>query len=162
MKLTNSFRFFQHWMKEMLSLYLWKFLLVYVNNIIIFSVTLKNHLHHLNSALTVLKNFEITLSLSKCHLRYSSIKMLEYHVFHLELSTVKEKMKVIWLIKFFKTIQKLETGLDFFEYYWKFVSHYTVIAESLIQLKTADLKEKFCKDKKITLLGQQHLNGAVT
>ena len=86
MELTNFSEFFQHCIKDMLQSYLWKFLLIYVNNIIIFSESLKTHLQHVNQTLYTLKKSEITFFLSKCHFRYFSIKMLKHYVFHLGLT----------------------------------------------------------------------------
>ncbi len=47
MGLGNTLGFFQHRMKKVLEKYLSKFVLVYVDDIIIYSPTLKDHLVHL-------------------------------------------------------------------------------------------------------------------
>jgi hypothetical protein len=51
MGLGNTPGFFQHRMKKVLEKYLWKFVLVYVDDIIIYSPTLENHLVHLEEIL---------------------------------------------------------------------------------------------------------------
>ena len=154
MELTNFSEFFQHCIKDMLQSYLWKFLLIYVNNIIIFSESLKAHLQHVDQTLYTLKKSEITLSLSKCHFKYPSIKMLKHYVFCLGLNTVEEKTEIIHQMKFSWTLQKLKTELDFFRYYCKFVSHFVAIAESLIWLKTQGFKEELNKRQ----LHQNHVS----
>ena len=151
MKLTNSSEFFQHCMKDMLQFYLWKFLLIYVNDIIIFSETLKTHLQYVDQTLYTLKKSEVTLFLSKCHFKYLSIKILRHYVFCLGLNTVKEKTEIIHQMKFSWTLWELKTELDFFEYYHKFVSHFTAIVKSLIWLKTQSFKGGSNK-------GQSHQN----
>jgi hypothetical protein len=44
----NISEFFQHRMEKVLEKYLWKFVLVYIDDIIIFSLTLEDHLKHLD------------------------------------------------------------------------------------------------------------------
>lgn len=73
MGLANSPGFFQHRMENLFEKYLWEFVLVYIDDIIIFSQTLEDHLIHLDRALTLLENVGVTLSISKCHFAYPSI-----------------------------------------------------------------------------------------
>jgi hypothetical protein len=56
MNLNNISEFFQHRMKKVLKKYLWKFVFVYINNIIIFFSTFENYLKHLNEILIFWKN----------------------------------------------------------------------------------------------------------
>jgi hypothetical protein len=93
-----------------------------MNDIIVFSLSLKDHLTHLNDVLTLLKQFDVILSLNKCHFAYSSVKALEHHVSRLELSTLNEKTQAIRELHFSKTLRNLEIELKFFDYYRKFVS----------------------------------------
>ena len=96
--------------------------------------------------LEILNNSDVTLSLFKYHFAYSSIKALNHYVLRLKLSTLKEKVNAILAMIFLTTLRKLETDLDFFECYRKFISHYAAIARSLIALKTRDFKNNLMKD----------------
>lgn len=69
-KLINFLKFFQHCMKELFAEYFWKFILIYVNDIIVFSHNLKNYLHHLNWILNILKQSDITLAMIKCYFAF--------------------------------------------------------------------------------------------
>ena len=80
MGLTSSSGFFQAHMEQLLSKYLWKFLCIYINNIIIFSQNTDNHLVHLDEVLTLLEESGISLAISKCHFAYHSVQMLGHHV----------------------------------------------------------------------------------
>ena len=95
MGLTNSPGFFQHRMESILVKYLWFFVLIYIDDIIIFSRSKEEHLHHLDRILQLLEDSEVTLSIAKCHFGYPSIKALGHHVSQLGLSTVEEKTEVI-------------------------------------------------------------------
>src|SRR5438876_20039 len=91
--LTNLPGFFQHRMESILAKYLWFFILVYIDNIIIFSRSKKEHLHHLDRILQLLEDLGVTLSIAKCHFSYLSIKALGHHISRLGLSTIEEKTK---------------------------------------------------------------------
>ena len=67
-------------MEQLLSKYLWKFLCIYINNIIIFSWNTDNHLVHLDEVLTLLEESGISLAISKCYFAYCSVQMLGHHV----------------------------------------------------------------------------------
>ena len=63
-------------MNKVLAKFLWLFVLVYIDNIIIYSQTFEQHAKHLNSVLRAIANANITLSLPKCHLGYQSLILL--------------------------------------------------------------------------------------
>src|SRR5438034_303188 len=95
MGLTNSPGFFQHQMESILAKYLWFFILVYVDDIIVFSRSKEEHLYHLDRILQLLEDSGVTLSIAKCYFGYPSIKALGHHVSQLGLSTIEEKTKAI-------------------------------------------------------------------
>src|SRR5204863_2723513 len=53
------------------------FVCCYINDIVIFSKTLKNHFQHLNIVFNLFNRLEITLKKIKTHLDYSSIILLD-------------------------------------------------------------------------------------
>lgn len=73
MGLANSPGFFQNQMEALLSCFLWKFALVYIDDVIIYSCLVEDHLQHLDEVLTLLENAGISLSLQKYHFGYQSL-----------------------------------------------------------------------------------------
>jgi hypothetical protein len=144
MNLNNTSKFFQHKIKRILKKYLWKFVLIYIDDIIIFFSTFENHLKHLKKILIFLKKSNVIFSLSKSHFDYSSIKILKHHVNRLKISIMKKKIEVIKNLKFFVTLKNLKKELSFFEYY---VLWYSFIEKSLIKLKTQIFKKILKKDR---------------
>ena len=128
-------------MERLLGAFLWQFVLVYVDDIIIYSPSLKTHLYHLDQVLKLLDESGVTLSLAKCHFAYPSIKALGHHVSRLGVSTLEEKVEAVRGMSFPSTLRQLETGLGFFGYYRKFVPHYAAIARPLMKLKTRGFKD---------------------
>ena len=133
-------------MKKIFDFYLWKFVLIYMNDIIIYFKISTDYFVHLNEALNLLKKSKVTLSLSKCHFVYSSIKALKHYVNRFNLNTLK-KTDIICRLMFFKILRKFEIGLNFFDYYKKFVTWYAVKKRFLIIFKTLNFKNNFNKEK---------------
>ena len=146
MKLTNTSKFFQHRMKSLFSSYLWQFVFVYIDDIIIYFSFLIQHIQHLDQLLTFLKDNKITLTLIKCHFVYFSIHLLKHHVFKFDLNIIKKKIKIIWQMKFSINFKKLKIELNFFDYYKFFVNHFVNIVKFLIQLKIRDFKNASIKN----------------
>ena len=136
----NSPGFFQHRMEELLSSYLWKFVLVYIDDVIIFSKNLMDHARHLGFVLHLLESSGITLSISKCFFAYPSVQALGHRVSRLGLSTLEEKIQAVKSLLFPATLQELEHAIGFFGYYRKFVEFFASICEPLVIVKTKGLK----------------------
>jgi hypothetical protein len=147
MNLDNTFEFFQHRMKKVLEKYLWKFILVYIDDIIIFFSIFENHLKHLNEILILLEKSNVNFFLFKLHFDYSSIKALRHHVNKLNINIMKKKIEIIKNLRFFVTLRNLKKELNFFEYYRNFVSWYSFIEKSLIKLKIQTFKEALKKER---------------
>jgi putative effector of murein hydrolase len=91
--LNNISRFFQHRMKKVLKKYLWKFILVYINNIIIFFSIFENYLKHSNQILIFLKKLNVIFSFFKLYFDYSHIKNLKRYVNKLKINIIKKRLK---------------------------------------------------------------------
>ena len=146
--LKNISNFFQNRMKKIFDFYLWKFVLIYMNDIIIYFKISTNHFVHLNKTFNLLKKSEITLSFSKCHFAYSSIKTLKHYVNCFNLNNLK-KTNIIRRLMFFKILKKFKIELNFFDYYKKFVTWYIVKKRFLIIFKTLNFKNSFNKKNRV-------------
>ena len=72
----NGPSIFQCIMQDVLALFLWIFALVYIDNIVIFSLTLEDHISHLDQVFKAIEDSEVTLSITKCHFGYQSLPLL--------------------------------------------------------------------------------------
>lgn len=140
MGLANTPGFFQHRMEDLLSRFLWNFTLVYIDDVIIYSRSLSEHLQHLDSVLGTLEQSGVTLSASKCHFAYPDIKLLGHHVSRLGISTAQDKVEAIREMKFPTTLSGLEVGIGFFGYYRSYVPHFAAIVDPLHRLKTVGFR----------------------
>ena len=78
--LRNGPAVFQRVMNKVLARFLWLFVLVYIDDIVVYSGSFKQHLQHINSVLEAIAQANITLSPPKCHIGYQSLILLGQRV----------------------------------------------------------------------------------
>jgi len=88
--LKNAPSHFQRMVDSILRMYRLDFALAYIDDIIIYSKTLKEHLKHVNRVLEALHSVRMTIVEEKYHFTYNNIKMLGHRVGRLRLSIFKE------------------------------------------------------------------------
>ena len=86
-------------MNEMLCL-LQQCVKTYMNDIIIFSRMLKQHIKNLKEIFKFLMIKNVILNLSKCFLDYLKVKLLNIKMSMFNVIIVKNKLKIIMLLKF--------------------------------------------------------------
>ncbi|KID93902.1 Ribonuclease H-like protein, partial [Metarhizium majus ARSEF 297] len=141
MGLATSPAFFQHRMEYLFRQYLWKFVLIYIDDIIIFSRTIEEHVKHLDLALAILNRSGCTLSLRKCHFAQPGLQALGHYVSRLGLSTTEEKTAAILALAMPTNLKELEHGLGLMGYYRQFIDHYSAIVEPLQQIKAMGFRK---------------------
>lgn len=76
--LSNSPSVFQSFMNEILRDMLHRFIVVYIDDILIYSPNLATHLHHVTQVLQRLQQHSLFLKLEKCEFHQSTIHFLGY------------------------------------------------------------------------------------
>jgi Reverse transcriptase (RNA-dependent DNA polymerase) len=70
---------FQHVMQNVLAPFLWIFALIYIDDIVIYSKSFKDHLSHLDQVFGAISRSGITLSPAKCHIAFQSLMLFVTH-----------------------------------------------------------------------------------
>jgi hypothetical protein len=122
------------------------FVKAFIDDIIIYSRTMNEHVDHLNQIFTILINNEIFINLKKAFLKYSSIQLLDQKVNSLNLTIDEEKLKTIFKLKFSRTLKQLKTYLDLIEWMKEYVLNYAAVSQSLQDRKTLLLKNSLIFD----------------
>jgi len=81
-----------------------QFAKVYVDDIIIHSKTLDNHVSHLRQVFTLLDKTNISINPAKAFIGYPSVQLLGQKVDSLGLSTAEDKLRAIAALSFPTTL----------------------------------------------------------
>jgi hypothetical protein len=132
--LRNGPSIFQRVMNEVLSQYLWIFVLVYIDDIVVYSSTFEDHLSQVDWVLHAIESAGLTLSPSKCFLGYQSLLLLGQKVSRLGISTHREKVDAIIALKPPRNVSELQTFLGMMVYFSNYIPFYAWIVSPLFQL----------------------------
>ena len=141
MSYRNSSVYVQRQIDRILRSY--DFARAYVNDIVIFSDNLNDHIKHLRAIFQILKTNNISVNLKKTFLKYSSVTLLKQHVTFFDLSTDEFKLRIIANLKFFSTLDQLETYLKLTDWFRQYIEKFAAIFKSLQKRKTKLLQHAF-------------------
>ena len=113
----------------------------YVDDIVIFFKSLKEHEEHLRRVFITLSQVNIFIKFAKVFIEYSIVNLLDQRVDSLDLATTKNKLKTISKLRFSRNLQQLEIYLDLTNWLREYISHYVDVAKSLQNKKTKMLRD---------------------
>ncbi|KAL4366769.1 hypothetical protein GQ457_05G003480 [Hibiscus cannabinus] len=132
--LTNAPSTFQSLMNDIFRPYLRKFVLVFFDDILIYSKTWAEHMHHIRQVCEILRDNMLFLKKSKCFFGESKVTYLG-HVIHgdgVEVDHSKVKAVTDWPTP--RTTKTLRGFLGLAGYYRKFIKNYGQVAAPLTSL----------------------------
>ena len=130
----NGPSIFQRIMQNVLAPFLWIFALVYIDDIVIFSLTFEDHISHLDQVFQAIEKSGVTLAVTKCHFGYQSLLLLGQKVSRLGLSTHKEKVDAVLELEEPKNCHDLQVFLGMMVYFSAYIPFYAWIAGPLFNL----------------------------
>ncbi|KAJ8127870.1 hypothetical protein O1611_g5767 [Lasiodiplodia mahajangana] len=140
MGLKTSPGFFQHRMERLFRKYLWYFVLVYIDDVIIYSRTIEEHINHLDIILGILAASGCTMALEKCHFAQHGLKALGQHVSRLGLATDEKKCEAIRKLDMPRNLEDLEQKLRLMGFLRSYVYQFAGISSPLNKLKILGFK----------------------
>ncbi|WVZ78975.1 hypothetical protein U9M48_026610 [Paspalum notatum var. saurae] len=111
--------------------YQFKFVLVFLDDILIFSKSLEDHVAHLQLVLDKLRDHQLYLKFSKCSFGQQSVDYLGHVISHEGVSTDPHKTAVMINWPRPTSMTELRAFLGLTGYYRRFVQHYGLIAKPL-------------------------------
>lgn len=132
--LTSAPATFQGCLNNILSPLLRKFVLVFVDDILIYSKTLSDHVQHLQSVLQILTKHQLKVKSSKCSFAQQRLAYLGHIVSPNGVSTDEEKIQVVRNWPTSTCVKELRGFLGLAGYYRKFVRHYGLLSKPLTNL----------------------------
>ena len=129
--LTNAPATFMRVMNDVLRPFLDDFVIVYLDDILIFSKTWEEHLKHVKQTLDVLKREKLYVKLSKCEFGKTSLNYLGHIVGggELKIDPSKVVITVNWPKPKFST--EVRSFLGATQYWRKFIANFSLIAVPL-------------------------------
>lgn len=132
--LCNAPSTFQSLMNHILKPYLRKFVLVFFDDILIYSGTWAAHLQHVDLLLQLLRKHKLFVKMSKCEFGMEEVEYLGHIVGRDSVKVDPKRIQEMQEWPQSKTLKSLRGFLGLTGYYRKFVSNYGRIAKPLTQL----------------------------
>ena len=130
---------FQRFMTHMMAPFLHKFVVVFIDDICIYSNSLEEHAEHLRLVMEQLRKFSVQLKRSKCHFFQSQVEFLGHRVGAGVVTPVMDKLEAIrqWPQPYTKA--QLRGFLGLAGYYSEFIQGFSEIAEPLTTLSRDEM-----------------------
>ena len=134
--LTNAPATFQCLMNVIFSKYIRKFVIIFLDDTLVFNETMEEHLEHVRTVLELLRQHQLYVKASKCEFATDHIDYLGHVISSEGVATDAEKTQAMVQWPTPTTATELHGFLGLTGYYRKFVPHYGIIAKPLTQLLT--------------------------
>ena len=141
MNYRNSFVYVQRQIDRIFKSF--DFARAYVNDIVVFSNSLNDHVKHLQAIFQTFKTNNIWVNFKKTFLNYFSVRLLEQHVIFLKLFIDEFKLRTITNLKFSSVLDQLKTYIDLIEWFKQYIQKFAAIFKSLQNKKTELLRNAF-------------------
>jgi len=136
--LTNAPATFMHMMNQVFGKFLNKFLVIYLDDLLIFSKTPEEHLEHLELVLKTLKENKLYGSLKKCAFGVREIEFLGHVVSDRGIKVDPAKVAAITSWQNPTSATEVRSFLGLANYYRRFIRGFGGIAAPLTELTKAD------------------------
>jgi RNase H-like domain found in reverse transcriptase/Reverse transcriptase (RNA-dependent DNA polymerase) len=114
--------------------YLDKFVIIYLDDILIYSKSKEEHLQHLRQVLTILRQHKLYAKMKKCEIMQMRVEYLGHFISQDGISVDNRKIDVIRQWPTPANTSDVRSFLGIASYYRKFVKHFAAIAMPLTDL----------------------------
>nr|AAX92822.1 retrotransposon protein, putative, Ty3-gypsy sub-class [Oryza sativa Japonica Group] len=132
--LTNAPAFFMNLMNKVFMEYLDKFVVVIIDNILVYSQSEEDHQQHLRLVLGKLREHQLYAKLSKCEFWLSEMKFLGHVISAKGVAVDPETVIAVTDWKQPKTVTQVRSFLGLAGYYRRFIENFSKIARPMTQL----------------------------
>jgi hypothetical protein len=149
-KLCNTLASFQTFINRILREFLRKFVVVYLDNIIVYSDLTREYLRHFTQVFEVIRKYTLYIKPSKC---IFAVLCLEFYGYLIKNGIIRPLSSKVVIIKKWPTpinVHEVRVFLGMITYYRRFIRAFAKIYVSLFDLlKEADAKIRKKKFRKI-------------
>nr|CAH66097.1 OSIGBa0114I04.4 [Oryza sativa] len=144
--LTNAPAFFMNLMNKVFMEYLDKFVVVFIDDILIYSKTKEEHEEHLRLALEKLREHQLYAKFSKCEFWLSEVKFLGHVISSGGVAVDPSNVESVLSWKQPKTVSEIRSFLGLAGYYCRFIENFSKIARPMTRLLQKEVKYKWTED----------------
>ncbi|KAG0442587.1 Transposon Tf2-9 polyprotein [Dictyocoela muelleri] len=141
-ELINAPFTFQRVMNKMCGSMLYSCVFVYLDDVIIFSKNLNEHLDHIKMIFEKIRKFGFRLNIEKCKFLKSKVSFLGFDVENNQISIPEEKKKKALNFEIKHNLKGLRSFSGFSNYFQKFIKNYS---EKMLPIYNAIKKKRFDK-----------------
>ena len=138
--LTNALAAFMDLMNKVFSPCLDKFVIVFIDYILVYSGSPKEHAEHLRTILQILRERQLYAKFSKCQFWLDKVAFLGHVISAEGMSVDPKKIEAVVNWKPPKNVSEVRSFLGLAGYYKKFVEGFSKIAAPLTKLTRKDVK----------------------
>ncbi|KAL0173634.1 hypothetical protein M9458_029602, partial [Cirrhinus mrigala] len=125
---------FQTFMNEVFREFLHQLVIVYIDDILIYSRNMAEHRQHVQQVLHKLRQYQLYLKLEKCEFHQSSVYILGYNISAEGVHMDQRKVDAILKWPPPRTVKELQRFLGFSNFYRRFIQGYSSITAPLTSL----------------------------
>ncbi|GBG85787.1 hypothetical protein CBR_g40596 [Chara braunii] len=144
--LTNAPTTFQAAMTNEFRAMLDRLVLVYLDDILVYSRTLEDHLEHLRRVLETLRRAKHKANRDKCQFVWQELEYLGHFVTPEGISPLSDKIQVVQECSESRNVTDVGSFRGLVSYYQRFIKGYSKIAASLTKLQCEDRPFDFDED----------------
>ena len=138
--LTNASAAFMDLMNRVFQPYLDRFVIIFIDDILVYSGSSEEHSKHLRIVLQTLRERQLYAKLSKCQFWFDRVAFLGHVISAEGVSVDPQKIEVVVNWKSPKNVTEVRSFLGLAGYYRKFVEGFSKIAAPLTKLTRKDFK----------------------
>ncbi len=133
-KLTNASAIFQFYVNHMLKSFMNICCMIYLNDILIYFETKKQHWEHVHKILCALLKYQLYVKLLKCTFNCSKVIFLRFMIKQKDIQMKQFHINVITSWFEFKFVKNILIFLKFARFYWQFIRKFFQIITFLTDL----------------------------
>jgi hypothetical protein len=138
--LTNAPNTFMHLMNHVLRPFISKFVVVYFDDILIYSKSLDEHVEHIKCVLAVLRKECLFANLAKCTFCTDKVVFLGFVVLAQGVEVDEDKIKVVHELLPPQNVSQVRSFLGLAGFYRRFVKDFSTIAAPINELTKKDVQ----------------------
>jgi hypothetical protein len=138
--LTNAPTYFMYLMNSVFMLELDKFVVVFIDDILVYSKNEEEHVGHLHVVLQRLREHHLYAKLSKCDFWLKEIKFLGHTISQAGIAVDPDKVQEVMNLKPPMTVRQIRSFIGLAGYYRRFIPDFSRIAKPITELLKKEAK----------------------